>query len=166
MPSSHPFESASCRVLEWPASCWLGFTPVEDDSIDPPSLKWGMPHEDKSCQACGRTIQWRKKWAKNWDQVKWCSDRCKRQKVRPLDQKLEEVIEKLLQGREASKSICPSEAAKSVDPLNWRELLDPARSAARRLVTAGTHEITQKGQVVDPSRARGPIRIRRATCLD
>ncbi|MBL21619.1 MAG: hypothetical protein CMJ37_02065 [Phycisphaerae bacterium] len=124
-----------------------------------------MTRQEKDCQACGRTIQWRKKWAKNWDQVKWCSDRCRRQKVRLLDRKLEEAIESLLQDREFSGSICPSEAAKSVDPLNWRELLEPARSAARRLVTAGTHEITQKGQIVDPSRARGPIRIRRATSV-
>ena len=124
-----------------------------------------MPPEEKTCQACGRTIQWRKKWAKNWDQVKWCSDRCRRQKVRPVDQQLERAIGQLLSSREAFKSICPSEAAKLVDPVNWRELLEPARSAARRLVTAGTHEITQKGQIVDPSRARGPIRIRRATSL-
>ncbi|MEC8354636.1 MAG: DUF2256 and DUF3253 domain-containing protein [Planctomycetota bacterium] len=124
-----------------------------------------MPLEEKTCQACGRTIQWRKKWAKNWDQVKWCSDRCRRQKVRPVDQQLETAIEQLLNSREAFKSICPSEAAKLVDPVNWRELLEPARSAARRLVTAGTHEITQKGKIVDPSRARGPIRIRRATSL-
>ena len=124
-----------------------------------------MTRQEKDCLACGRTIQWRKKWAKNWDGVKWCSDRCRRQKVRPVDQQLEEAIKQLLESREASKSICPSEAAKSVDPLNWRELLEPARSAARRLVTAGTHEITQKGQIVDPSRARGPIRIRRATSL-
>ena len=124
-----------------------------------------MPLEEKTCQACGRTIQWRKKWAKNWDQVKWCSDRCRRQKVRPVDQQLETAIEQLLNSREAFKSICPSEAAKLVDPVNWRELLEPARSAARRLVTAGTHEITQKGRIVDPSRARGPIRIRRAISL-
>ena len=124
-----------------------------------------MPLEEKTCQACGRTIQWRKKWAKNWDQVKWCSDRCRRQKVRPVDQQLEKAIGQLLNSREVLKSICPSEAAKLVDPVNWRELLEPARSAARRLVTAGTHEITQKGQIVDPSRARGPIRIRRATSL-
>ena len=124
-----------------------------------------MTRHEKDCLACGRTIQWRKKWAKNWDEVKWCSDRCRRQKVRPVDQQLEEAIKQLLESREASKSICPSEAAKSVDPLNWRELLEPARSAARRLVTAGTHEITQKGKIVDPSRARGPIRIRRATSL-
>ena len=120
---------------------------------------------EKTCQACGRTIQWRKKWAKNWDQVKWCSERCRRQKVRPLDQELESAIQNLLRDRESSSSICPSEAAKSVDPANWRELLEPARSAARRLVMAGTHEITQGGQVVDPSRARGPIRIRQTSFL-
>ena len=37
-----------------------------------------------------------------------------------------------------------------------------ASVAARRLVDAGTVEITQKGRVVDPSAAKGPIRIRRA----
>ena len=36
----------------------------------------------------------------------------------------------------------------------------PVRRAARRLVDAGAGEITQKSRVVDPSTARGPIRIR------
>jgi hypothetical protein len=31
----------------------------------------------KICAACGRPFVWRKKWAKDWDQVKTCSDRCK-----------------------------------------------------------------------------------------
>jgi hypothetical protein len=43
----------------------------------------------------------------------------------------------------------------------WRELMEPARAAARRLVAAGEVVITQGGAVVDPSTARGPIRIRR-----
>lgn len=34
----------------------------------------------KPCQACGRPMTWRKAWAKNWDEVKYCSDRCRRQK--------------------------------------------------------------------------------------
>jgi hypothetical protein len=41
--------------------------------------------------------------------------------------------------------------------------MDDARSAARRLVAAGAVEITQGGRVVDPSTAKGPIRIRRRT---
>lgn len=31
----------------------------------------------KICAACGRPFTWRKKWAKDWDKVKTCSDRCK-----------------------------------------------------------------------------------------
>jgi len=29
------------------------------------------------CAACGRPFEWRKKWARDWDQVRWCSDACR-----------------------------------------------------------------------------------------
>ncbi|MEL6860951.1 MAG: DUF2256 domain-containing protein [Pseudomonadota bacterium] len=32
----------------------------------------------KDCVVCARPFAWRKKWAKSWDQVKYCSDRCRR----------------------------------------------------------------------------------------
>ena len=32
----------------------------------------------KSCSACGRPMTWRKRWAKVWDTVKYCSERCRR----------------------------------------------------------------------------------------
>ena len=31
----------------------------------------------KPCAACGRPFTWRKKWAKVWDEVLYCSDRCR-----------------------------------------------------------------------------------------
>ena len=31
----------------------------------------------KLCAACGLPFAWRKKWARDWDQVKFCSDRCR-----------------------------------------------------------------------------------------
>jgi hypothetical protein len=31
----------------------------------------------KPCVACGRPMSWRKAWAKNWEQVRHCSDRCR-----------------------------------------------------------------------------------------
>jgi hypothetical protein len=31
----------------------------------------------KPCLACGKPMTWRKRWAKNWEQVKFCSDRCR-----------------------------------------------------------------------------------------
>jgi hypothetical protein len=31
----------------------------------------------KHCTVCGRLMSWRKAWAKNWDEVKYCSDACR-----------------------------------------------------------------------------------------
>ena len=32
----------------------------------------------KPCVACGRPMSWRKRWARSWDTVKFCSERCRR----------------------------------------------------------------------------------------
>ena len=97
---------------------------------------------ERSCERCGRTIQWRAKWARTWDEVKYCSDGCRKRRLTATDLSLEVAIADLLDARPRDSSICPSEAA-------------------RRLVQRGLVEITQGGKVVDPSRAKGPIRIRR-----
>jgi hypothetical protein len=34
----------------------------------------------KVCAGCGRPFAWRKKWEKVWDEVKYCSDRCRNNK--------------------------------------------------------------------------------------
>lgn len=107
-------------------------------------------------------MTWRAAWQRNWDEVRYCSERCRRRKVKPVDTALETAIRELLGSRARGATICPSEAARLVDPENWQELMEPARCAARRLVAAGEVEITQGGRVVDPSSFCGPIRIRRA----
>jgi hypothetical protein len=33
------------------------------------------------CAACNRPFEWRKKWERDWDQVRWCSDACRAGKV-------------------------------------------------------------------------------------
>lgn len=113
----------------------------------------------KPCERCGREITWRKKWARDWEQVRYCSERCRRQRLDDTDRALEAAILELLERRAAGATICPSEAARAV-AADWRPLLEPARQAARRLVAAGRLEITQRGRPVDPSTARGPIRLR------
>ena len=40
----------------------------------------------KPCLACGRAMSWRKAWAKNWDEVKYCSQRCRSDKAKPTAQ--------------------------------------------------------------------------------
>ncbi|MFN4278778.1 DUF2256 domain-containing protein [Thermosynechococcus sp.] len=37
----------------------------------------------KICPVCGRPFRWRKKWADCWQEVKYCSERCRRRRSRP-----------------------------------------------------------------------------------
>jgi hypothetical protein len=33
---------------------------------------------EKTCPVCGLGFAWRKKWEKVWQEVKYCSERCRR----------------------------------------------------------------------------------------
>ncbi|MBS3805453.1 MAG: DUF2256 domain-containing protein [Oleiphilaceae bacterium] len=35
----------------------------------------------KTCAVCRKPFTWRKKWARDWDQVRYCSERCRRQRL-------------------------------------------------------------------------------------
>ncbi|NQD38520.1 DUF2256 domain-containing protein [Permianibacter sp. IMCC34836] len=39
---------------------------------------------EKMCPVCQRPFRWRKRWARVWDTVRYCSDRCRR--WRPTDE--------------------------------------------------------------------------------
>lgn len=117
--------------------------------------------ETKSCASCGREMRWRAAWASSWDEVKYCSAGCRSRKVTTQDRELETTILHLLDQRAPKATICPSDAARAIGGDGWRDLMEPARRAARRLVAEGLVDITQGGSVVDPSTAKGPIRIRR-----
>ncbi|MBC7592013.1 MAG: DUF2256 and DUF3253 domain-containing protein [Salinibacterium sp.] len=119
------------------------------------------PPAEKSCASCGRRIEWRAKWARDWDSVKYCSEACRRHGVDATDLRLEETIAALLAQRAQDATICPSDAARAIGGESWRELMEPARRAARRMVARGELQITQGGSVMDPSTAKGPIRLRR-----
>ena len=136
------------------------------------------PHKDKLCKTCRRAIQWQKKWEQDWDIIKFCSEACSGYRSGEKDAALEAAILDLLAERRADgdkgKTICPSEAAKLVggngkreargkdrpSRRDWEALMEPARAVARRLAAAGRIDITQHGAVVDPSTAKGPIRLR------
>jgi hypothetical protein len=120
--------------------------------------------DSKVCPACGRTFEWRKRWARTWPSVRWCSERCRRQRdaLARAEQghpSHEAAILALLAERGAGKTICPSEVLppdEKQDPTQ----MEAVRAAARRLVHAGRIAITQRGVVVSPEHARGPIRLR------
>jgi len=79
----------------------------------------------------------------------------------PVGRQLEETMMRLLDARARDATICPSDAARDVGGEDWRDLMEPARQAAGRLVEAGEVVVTQRGEVVDLATARGPVRIRR-----
>ncbi|WP_256642903.1 DUF2256 domain-containing protein [Stenotrophomonas sp. 9(2022)] len=37
----------------------------------------------KICATGGRPFSWRRKWARDWESVRYCSDRCRDQRGRP-----------------------------------------------------------------------------------
>ncbi|MFN3597255.1 MAG: DUF2256 domain-containing protein [Rubricoccaceae bacterium] len=42
--------------------------------------RYRKPHlPEKTCPVCRRPFAWRKKWARDWERVVYCSERCRRQ---------------------------------------------------------------------------------------
>lgn len=112
----------------------------------------------RRCVSCGRPLEYRRRWAQAWDDVRRCSARCRRARPGAVDRALEAAILDLLLGR--SGTACPSEAARRVDPDGWRRLGERTRRAARRLAAADRIEVMQRGRVVDAATMRGPVRLR------
>ncbi|MEM7528255.1 MAG: DUF3253 domain-containing protein [Pseudomonadota bacterium] len=75
------------------------------------------------------------------------------------DAAFEQAILDLLAARRPGATICPSEAARRLDPVAWRDLMTPVRAAAGRLEAARRIVGLQKGHAVDLATARGPIRL-------
>ena len=110
----------------------------------------------KICASCGRKIEPRKKWEKIWDQIKYCSDRCRKNK-KPEDYR-SQILE-LLKSRGNNKTICPSEILPE-DQKSNKTTMEKVRISARHLVAEGKIQILQNGRAVDPSTAKGPIRLK------
>ena len=117
--------------------------------------------EPKTCVSCGRRITWRKAWARDWDSVRYCSAGCRRRGITATDQALETALRALL-ATSGRTGVDPETAAAQVSSTADEDLREPSRRAARRLVASGEAELVQQGRVVDPSTARGPVRLRRA----
>lgn len=69
-------------------------------SAVPPPLYLTHP-ETKYCSACGRMIGARRSHKKD-QEVKYCSDACRKNRLRPTDKKIDRTILAMLEGREDS----------------------------------------------------------------
>lgn len=74
----------------------------------------------------------------------------------PDDAAIAAGLLELARARGASKTFCPSEVARRLEPDNWRPLMPSVRRVAADLPLRAT----QQGIPVDPIAARGPIRLR------
>ena len=41
---------------------------------------------EKICPVCNRPFLWRKKWEKNWQEIVYCSAKCRRNKKKPREE--------------------------------------------------------------------------------
>jgi len=57
-----------------------------DICLTMPKMRRKADLPQKTCATCGKPFAWRKKWAKVWDEVRYCSDRCKSQRKLRLAQ--------------------------------------------------------------------------------
>ena len=69
------------------------------------------------------------------------------------------VLLRLATTRGRSKSFCPSEAAREIDPMQWKTYLKEVRQVANKLTLEGQLICTQNGQRVNPIEVKGPIRF-------
>ncbi len=86
---------------------------------------------------------------------------------------LQSRLDQLLDSRAFPKTICPSEAPRSLSAAElqelgareWRDLMDDARTIVWRMRDLGQVEILQRGQTLDENiqidEVKGPIRVRR-----
>ena len=121
-----------------------------------------MNKSSKVCRVCGRSFDWRRKYAHNWNEIRYCSSACRQRGYQRLDRWLEQELVATLTQRARNNTLCPSELARKLKPGDeeWRALMEPIRMAARRLSHEGVLEILQSGRVSDPDTVRGPIRLR------
>lgn len=79
------------------------------------------------------------------------------------DAAIQECLLRLVGDRGPTKTICPSEVARSLDAEQWRELMPQVRAIGSQLAKSGAIAVMQKGQVVNPDQVKGPIRYRLQT---
>ena len=111
----------------------------------------------KHCSSCGRPFEKQKRFEKNWDEIKYCSAKCRKERLETKQIELEEFMLKKLT---TVSNICPSQVAEEFYGKDkMKQMMEPIRCAYRRLHLAKRLKITQKKKQLTSLNFRGPIRI-------
>jgi hypothetical protein len=75
----HPFRPVARRLLRArkTASRLIAESRSAAGDGSMPKMRKKSDLPTKTCAVCGLPFMWRKKWAKVWEDVKYCSDRCR-----------------------------------------------------------------------------------------
>ena len=121
-----------------------------------------MERELGHCLTCARPFTDRRSWRARSvsSEVKYCSDGCRRAKPRASDRALEEQLLSLL-SRQAAQSL-PLKVIEERLQVSGERARRRLMWAARRLALRGDLTFSQRGRVVDPGRARGPVVVSKA----
>lgn len=80
LPATQPEAHATAGDTAGAAPATAGYRSSVPDRPRPSirGQKATLPH--KPCAVCGRPMSWRRSWAKNWDDVRYCSKACRRRR--------------------------------------------------------------------------------------
>ncbi len=116
---------------------------------------------DKLCATCGRPFSWRKKWAADWDHVRFCSDRCRRHRPGPVDLAIENALLDNLKTHPRGRWVTlePRDLGSDVPA-------ETLRQALRRLAARGVVQLGQNGRPVSSPVVKGPLSVRLVSSLE
>ncbi len=118
----------------------------------------GRDSRFRHCAVCGLPFSWRSRWKDCWDEVRYCSQRCRRRKLRDSDQQLEsQLLDLLRHGRQSVSELESSvtgAAAMGIAPDR-----QSVRMALRRLCVKGAVRIPRPARTVDGMASDGSTLI-------
>jgi len=117
-------------------------------------------NDSKVCLCCGLPFEKRKKWNSNWDEVKYCSEKCRKQVNSKRRKDLENIFNGEIAKLKPKSSFCLSVVAQKYREENWKMLMEELRQIARLATHNGKTEILQNDKPVAPHKFKGPIRVR------
>jgi hypothetical protein len=115
----------------------------------------------KSCLRCGRLITWRKKWAKDWENVRYCSRSCRAGSTR-ADGALDDCVLAFLaaQPRQQVESMTSiDDHVVSAGLTTAASVREKVRRSVRRLSARGLVTMRQGGRVVEGSTTKGDFAV-------
>ena len=75
-------EEQSIEVIDWSALGLIKALRAGQQNLDTEIFQfpWGSNLPEKTCIVCQRPYKWRRKWKLVWNEVKYCSEKCRRNK--------------------------------------------------------------------------------------